>query len=131
MIPATLIAADARGYTPISIFKLPLEVGEELQGFDGAELVDVEFADPVGQFVVDGFEELDLDGGFFGDEVFVLGQDLAGAFDYAHGQRGQAGYFDAVAAVGCAGFDLAEEQDLIAGFFYGDVQVADAFHLIG
>ena len=70
-------------------------------------------------------------GAFFGDEVFVLGEDLARSFDDAHRQGGQAGDFDAVASVGCAGFDFAEEQDLIAGFFYGDMQVADAGELVG
>ena len=74
------------GQSPFSAssFQFLLEIGEELEGFDRAELIDVEFADAVGQFVIDGFEELDLDGGFLGDEIFVLRQDLAGAFDDAH-----------------------------------------------
>src|ERR1700677_3557326 len=71
--------------------ELLLKVGEELEGFYGTQLIDVEFADAVGQFVIDGFEELDLDRGFFGDEIFVLGEDLAGSFDDAHRQGGQAG----------------------------------------
>ena len=83
--------------------------------------------------MIDGFEKLDLYRGriLWGRNLFVLCQDLAGSFDDAHRERGQAGDFDSVAAVGCAWLDFAQKQYLIAGFFYGDVQVADAGHLIG
>ena len=58
-------------------------------------------------------------------------QDLAGALDHAHRQRGQARDFDAVAAVGGAGLDAAQEQDLVAGFLHRNVQIADAVELSG
>ncbi len=59
----------------------------------------------------------------------MVRQDLAGALDHAHRQGGQARDFDAVAAVGCARFDAAQEQDLVAGFFHRHMQIADAFEL--
>ena len=42
--------------------------------------------------------------------LFVLLQDFAGAFDDAAGKAGEARDFDAVALVGAAGFDVAQEK---------------------
>src|ERR1039458_4157046 len=39
--------------------------------------------------------------------------------------------FDAVAAVGLAGLDFAQEDDAVAGFLHGDAEVADAIKLLG
>src|ERR1700733_3350968 len=56
-------------------------------------------------------------------------QDLAGALDHAHWQRGQACDLDAVAAVGGARLDAAQKQDLVAGFLHRYMQIADAIEL--
>ena len=71
---------------------------------------------------------------FFGDFVFgafVQREDFAGALDHAHRQRGEARDFDAVAAVGGAGLDSAQEEDLIAGLFDRHVEIAHAVELLG
>ena len=83
----------------------------------------------------DGLGVLTVGGGFgfaggecFAELVlalFVFFQDFAGSLDDAAGQAGQAGYLDAVAFVGAAGFDVAEKDDFVGCFFYGDV---DVFH---
>ncbi len=65
-------------------------------------------------------------GEFFAELVlalFVFFQDFAGAFDDAAGEAGEAGDFDAVAFVGAAGFDVAEEDDFVGSFFHRDVDV--------
>jgi hypothetical protein len=55
--------------------------------------------------------------------LFVFFQDFAGAFDYGFGEAGEAGNFDAVAFVGAAGFDAAEENDFVGSFFDADVDI--------
>src|SRR5208282_4698684 len=55
--------------------------------------------------------------------LLVLYQDFAGAFDNGAGQAGEAGDFDAVAFVGAAGFDFAEEDDFAGSFFDADMDI--------
>ena len=55
--------------------------------------------------------------------LLVFFQDFAGAFDYGFGEAGEAGDFDAVAFVGAAGFDAAEEDNFVGSFFDADVDV--------
>ena len=58
-------------------------------------------------------------GGVLG--VFVLVQDLAGAGDDFGGKAGEFGDFDAVAFVGGAGCDLAQEDDAAGALLDADV----------
>lgn len=53
-------------------------------------------------------------------------EDFAGALDDRPGQAGEFGDVDAVAAVGAAGDDAAEEDDAAVLLGDGDVAVADA-----
>ena len=59
--------------------------------------------------------------------LFVLFQDFAGSFDDAAGEACEPRYFYAIALAGAAGFDVAEEDDFVGGFFYGDVDVLYAW----
>src|ERR1700730_14621164 len=63
--------------------------------------------------------------------LLVFFQDFAGAFDYGFGEAGEAGYFDAIAFVGAAGFDAAEEDDFVGSFFDADVDVFDGWQEFG
>ena len=63
--------------------------------------------------------------------LFVFLEDFPGAFDDAAGKACQACDFDAVAFVGAAGFDAAEENNLVRRFFDGDVDVLHAGEQIG
>ena len=77
----------------------------------------------VGAFVFFG------EGGFaFGGEfgVFEIGQDFAGAFEDGFGEAGEARDLDAVALVGGAGDDFAEEDDVVVPFADRDVAVGHA-----
>src|SRR5580704_16199852 len=63
--------------------------------------------------------------------LLVFFEDFAGAFDYGFGEAGEAGDFDAVAFVGAAGFDSAEEDDFVGSFFHADVDVFDGWKKLG
>jgi len=56
--------------------------------------------------------------GQFSFRRFVLGEHFAGARDDFVRQACEFGDFDAVATVGCAGLNFAQEGDAAAGFFY-------------
>ena len=59
------------------------------------------------------------------------GQDLLGAGDHRGRQAGQPRHLDAVAAVGAAGDDLAQEDDVVLPLARGDVRVDDARQRVG
>ncbi len=133
------------------------EFGEEEEGVEGLELVEVGGAEGVEDGLVDNGEcggewarRPDRGAGqrvrrrrrsgagcggrgagseFFAEALlfgFVAGEYLAGAGDDIGGKAGEASNFDAVALVGGAGFDAAEEDDLVAEFADRDMHIADA-----
>ena len=66
---------------------------------------------------------------FVRDSLFSLlmsRQNGTRSLDDSIGKSGQPSDFDAVAAIGLAGLHFAKEDDPIACFLYGDVQVHDA-----
>ena len=58
---------------------------------------------------------------------FEVAEDLGGAGDDGLGESGEAGDLDAVAFVGGARLDFAEEDDVFVPFADGDVVVFDRF----
>src|SRR5512146_2640615 len=62
---------------------------------------------------------------------FVLGQNFARADDDLGRQAGELGDLDAVAAVGGAGFDSAQENDSAGAFLDRHVVVLHAGELVG
>ena len=66
---------------------------------------------------------------FLGDDVLgalVQLEHFAGALDHGEREAGEARDLDAVAAVGFAGFDFAQEDDVVAGLFDADHEIAHA-----
>lgn len=64
--------------------------------------------------------------GSLGVELEVA-EDFGGAGDDGLGKAGEAGHLDAVAFVGGAGLDFAEEDDVFVPLADGDVVVLDGF----
>src|SRR5699024_5079747 len=65
----------------------------------------------------------------FGGGGFQLAQHLVGPPGHAAGQAGQLGHLDAVAVVGRAADDPAQESDVLAPLFDRDVVVFDPLDL--
>src|SRR5208282_5338863 len=63
--------------------------------------------------------------------LLVSLKDFAGALDDAAREAGEASDFDAVALIGAAGFDAAEENNFVGRLFDGDVNVLHAGEEIG
>src|SRR5579883_256455 len=121
-------------------FQFLLQFIQQLQGFNRAELIYFEIAYAFGDRLVDRLEKLDLHRAGRPRREFlgycVLGalvqcQNVAGSLNHRYGQTGQPRDLDAIAAVGAAGLDFAEEDHLIAGFLHGYMQIADSRQLIG
>src|SRR6266511_159321 len=60
-----------------------------------------------------------------------MGKNFFGAIEDFLGQTGQARNLYAVAFVGAASDDFAEENDLLVPFAHGDIQIANAFAVLG
>lgn len=110
------------------------QLAEQVEGFQGGERFEFEFAKLVDGWVVDVFgEEAELialagrGGGGFGGGVFdgEGGEHLFGALDDLLGDAGEFGDVDAVRLAGSAGEDSVEEDDFAFPLFDRDVEVLD------
>jgi len=60
-----------------------------------------------------------------------MGENFFGAIKDFFGQTSEAGDLDAIALIRTARDDFAKENDLLIPFAYRDVQIADAFAVLG
>jgi hypothetical protein len=112
-----LVRSGSWGHSPSHI-RGHLSAAEEVELGGGAEFLEA-FA----------FAAVAVGGRFaFGGEfgVFEVGEDFLGAFDDRFGDAGEARDLDAVAFVGSALDDFAQENNLVVPFADGDVVVAHA-----
>ena len=60
-----------------------------------------------------------------------MGKNFFRAIEDFFGQAGETGHLYAVTFVGAAGNDFAKENDLLVPFAHGDIQIANAFAVLG
>src|SRR6185437_4307727 len=117
---------------------LPFEFVQQVERFNGCEVVDVGGAQAVDDFLRDWGKHSQLDLRFriagvrskmccgFAFGIFMLMQDLACTNDDFRGKTGQLGHFNSVAAVSGAGLDLPQKDDSTGIFFHRDVEILDS-----
>src|SRR5712691_6588045 len=113
------------------------QLGEEIESVQWLQLVEIRFAELLQHFAIERGEEHLLiavlvrkigcaRGKRFAELMLALlmpFQHFASAFDDAAGKSGEAGDFDAVALVGAARLNMAEENNSAGRLFHGDVNV--------
>jgi len=127
------------------LFDLFFEFGEEVEGVDGFELIEVGGAEFVedgavkrGEEEIFGFVAVVVASGAgsegFAEFVFALFvplEDFAGALNDRFGEASEASDLDAVAFVGASGFDAAQENNFARSFLDTDVDVFDGGEKVG
>src|SRR5262249_16851889 len=63
--------------------------------------------------------------------TFQVNKNFFGAIEHFFGQTGEARYLDPVTLIGTARDDFTEKNDLLVPFAHCDIQIADAFAVLG